>query len=240
MPGDGNKQSPARLISIAAHELKAPIAAIEGYLRIIRDKSAGDNPKAYEEMIDRCLIRAGEMRNLISDFLDLGRLESGQARREAIRIDAAESVRYILEAMEPLIRDRNITVTLNVGNDACLIADPQDMQVILRNLLSNAVKYNVDGGRIDIDIHSQDDTIIIVVTDTGIGIASDDQKQIFREFSRVKNGSTRNIPGSGLGLWIVKQLVEHYRGRIDLTSAPGKGTAVTVVLPRNMDTFKRG
>jgi signal transduction histidine kinase len=112
------------------------------------------------------------------------------------------------------------------------MADPGDMEIVFNNLISNAVKYNKFGGKADITIDSSDTDAIIIFSDTGIGITKTDSENLFSEFVRIKNEKTRNISGSGLGLSIVKKVVELYHGTIKVESTPDVGTTFTIRLPK--------
>jgi signal transduction histidine kinase len=110
------------------------------------------------------------------------------------------------------------------------------MEIVLNNLISNAVKYNYDGGQVDITLGRDTDGVHIQVSDTGIGMKKEDTEKLFQEFVRIKNDQTKNITGSGLGLSIVKKVVDLYGGRIDVDSQPEKGSTFTVFLP--IKTYK--
>jgi len=219
-----------QFISVLAHELKAPIAAIQGFLQIIRDRSAGDDPAVYEHMVDRSLIRLDGMRKLILDLLDLTRIESGQKKRELTEVDLAAVAREAIESFTPAAGEKNVTVELH-GGPVTLPADRGEIEIILNNLVSNAVKYNRDGGHVDVTL-SDGDAVTIVVADTGIGMTGEEAARLFGEFTRIKNAKTRNILGSGLGLSIVKKLAALYGGSAEVTSQPDVGTTFTITLQR--------
>jgi signal transduction histidine kinase len=117
------------------------------------------------------------------------------------------------------------------------MADPEDMEIIFNNLISNAVKYNRFGGKADITIDSTDNEVILVFTDSGIGISEADRENLFTEFMRVRNERTKNISGSGLGLSIVRKVIELYHGTIKVESTPDVGTVFTVRLPKKPVTI---
>jgi signal transduction histidine kinase len=112
------------------------------------------------------------------------------------------------------------------------MADPDDMEIVFNNLISNAVKYNKIGGKAEITIDSSDSEAILIISDTGIGITKNDTENLFTEFVRIRNEKTRNILGSGLGLSIVKKVVELYHGTIKVDSTPDVGTVFTIRLPK--------
>jgi signal transduction histidine kinase len=219
-----------QLISVLAHELKAPLAAVEGYLRILKDKSAGDDPKVYDHMVERTLVRTEGMRKLIIDLLDMTRIESGQKQREFTDVDLAEAARTALETVSAEAAGRAITLHLGAEAPLRLWADRGEIEMILNNLITNAVKYNRDGGRVDVALRRDDGAVVIAVTDTGIGMTGEEAERLFDDFVRIKNEKTRHILGSGLGLAIVRKLAALYDGQAWVTSQPDVGSTFTVVL----------
>jgi signal transduction histidine kinase len=222
-----------QFISVLAHELKAPIAAIMGYLRIMQDRSAGDDPEVYEQMVDRCAIRLEGMQKLIYDLLDLTRIESGQKKREVSRVDLVEAARRSVETVQPDADTRDIDVNLHAPESLEMTGDLGELEIIFNNLVSNAVKYNRDGGTVDITITATDEEVTISVADTGIGMSAEDVERLFGEFVRIKNARTRNILGSGLGLSILKKLIHLYDGDVRVESEPDAGTTFHVTLKRH-------
>lgn len=218
-----------QFISVLAHELKAPLGAIEGYLYILKDPTTGQDPATRDKAVDRCIVRLGGMRKLILDLLDLTRLESGQRRREIQDVDLTETARASIETMTPDAAARGISMELDSPGDAVVIpADRSEMEIVMNNLVSNAVKYNRDGGRVGISIRRKGSRIILSVSDTGIGMTPEESAKLFREFVRIKNEKTRNILGSGLGLSIVQKIANMYGGTVEVESAPDVGSTFRV------------
>ena len=222
-----------QFISMLSHELKAPLAAIEGYLRIVRDRGAGDNQAAYDHMIDRSLIRLEGMRKLIFDLLDLTRIESGQKARQFAELDLHEVAEAVIETFAPQAAERKIEIDLLVGEGLVMSGDHGELEIILNNLVSNAIKYNREGGKVTIAIGGDDATVEIVVKDTGIGMTAEEAGKLFDDFVRIKNDQTRNILGSGLGLSTVHKLARLYGGDATVTSEPDVGSTFTVRLKRH-------
>lgn len=225
------KQIRFQFLSVLSHELKSPLNAIEGYLKIMEEKQAGENIADYMSMIDRSLVRIKGMRNLIIDMLDLTRLESGKKKRALCEIDINELAILTIDTIMPMAIQHNITIDSNIEKGITIEADHDELEIIFNNLLSNAVKYNRDGGKVSLNITSNDANITMTVSDTGIGISKEDLPKLFEEFSRIKNSDTRNITGTGLGLSITKKMVELYNGTIEVDSKPNFGTSFKVVLP---------
>lgn len=220
-----------KFLTLLSHELKSPLNAIEGYLKLMQEKQAGDNIDDYQDMIDRSLSRVKSMRNLIMDLLDLTRIDSGKKKRDLRELDLELIAKSAIDGMTPLAVQRDVKLTLDIKDPQPIMADAEEMEIIFNNLISNAVKYNKDGGSVNCVIRSTSGELIVKVIDTGFGIDKEDIPKLFQEFSRIKNASTRNISGSGLGLSIVKKLVELYNGGIEVESTPGQGTTFTLSFP---------
>jgi signal transduction histidine kinase len=220
-------------ISVLGHELKAPLAAIEGYLNILRDHALGVDLESYDSAVHRCLVRCEGMRKLIADLLDLTRIESGQRKREVVRVDLREIARQAIETVRPVAQQQEIAIELQSPEQVCLMADRGELEIIFNNLLSNAVKYNRPGGRVDVRLTTDDGRATIAVSDTGIGLTAEEAAKLFNDFVRVRNDKTRNILGSGLGLSVVKKLALLYGGDVAVTSTPDVGSTFTVVLQRD-------
>jgi two-component system, sensor histidine kinase and response regulator len=219
-----------QFISVLAHELKSPLAAIEGYLQIVRSHANGEDLPAYDPIIDRSMIRLDGMRKLIIDLLDMTRIESGEKQRDLAEVDVASLALRVVDSNLPEAQKRNISITLDVESPLNMVADSGEIEIILNNLISNAVKYNRDNGRVEVGICDQGEKIVITVSDTGIGMTEDEAGKLFNDFVRIKNEKTRSILGSGLGLSIVKKLAQLYGGTATVTSAPDVGSTFTVIL----------
>jgi signal transduction histidine kinase len=213
-------------ISVLSHELKAPINAIEGYLKILRQ----DEPPERQHMVDRSLIRLDGMRKLIFDLLDLTRIESGQKQRNFTTVDLQASANAAIELFTPEAAGRGIEVTLKAQGPVVLQADSEEIDIILNNLISNAVKYNRDGGTVTVGIAGDGDGARITVADTGIGLTPEEACRLFNEFVRIKNDDTLKIMGSGLGLSTVRKLAQLYSGEATVKSRKGAGSTFTVTL----------
>ena len=221
-----------QFISVLAHELKAPLAAIEGYLQIIRSHASGEDLPAYDHIIDRSMIRLDGMRKLIIDLLDMTRIESGEKQRDLAEVDVASLARRAMDTNLPEAQKRNITINLDTASPLYMTADSGEIEIILNNLISNAVKYNRDNGRVDVRIEAQEEKIIFTVSDTGIGLTTEEADRLFNDFVRIKNEKTRTVMGSGLGLSIVRKLAQLYGGEAAVSSTPNVGSTFTVTLNR--------
>lgn len=225
------KQIRFQFLSVLSHELKSPINAIEGYLRIMQEKQVGENIDNYKSMIERSMERIKGMRTLIMDMLDLTKIESGKKTQNLKNIDLIEIARLTIDTMSPLAIQRNVSINIDFPENLQYFADASEIEIIFNNLISNAVKYNKENGKVDFIIRKKNNQIEIIVEDTGIGISEEDQKSLFQEFVRIKNQKTQQISGSGLGLSILKKIVDMYDGEIILTSKEDVGTKFEITLP---------
>lgn len=228
---DAGEKQRFQFLSVLSHELKSPINAIEGYLKLMQDKQAGEEIDNYREMIDRSLERIKGMRSLISDLLDLTRMESGEKTRNLRKMDIVEIAKSVIDSFEPMATQKNIRIELDSDDNIYMNADKNEIEIILNNLVSNAVKYNKEDGKVFITMKQTEDQVVVEVEDTGIGMKEEDQQLLFQDFVRIKNTQTKFIPGSGLGLSIAKKMVDLYKGDIQVESEPDKGTKFTVTFP---------
>ncbi|GHU54660.1 sensor histidine kinase [Clostridia bacterium] len=212
----------------ASHELKTPITSIMGFSQMLENGLI--NVQMCKEICARISTESQRMNSLIMDILTISRLESGTAVTETENVDLGEVARHVSEALAFQASEANVKVTLDCSV-VYLNANRQQMYDLLNNLVDNAIKYNVPNGSVTVSVQSQNRGAIITVTDTGIGIASAVQSRIFERFYRANTSGGKTVAGTGLGLAIVKHIVSGLSGEIELESAVGKGTKVTVILP---------
>jgi signal transduction histidine kinase len=215
-----------------SHELRTPLNAVIGFSEVLLQRMFGDlNPKQDEYLKD--IYASGQhLLSLINDILDLSKIEAG-------RMELAPAPFHLPSALEnavTLVRERAARhgITLQVDVDPRLgelVGDERKVKQVVLNLLSNAVKFTPEGGRISLKAHRLDSTVEIAVTDTGIGIAPEDQAAIFEEFRQVGSDEARKQEGTGLGLTLAKKFVELHGGRIWVESKLGSGSTFTFTLP---------
>ena len=171
------------------------------------------------------------------DLLDFTKIRLERKEEKIQEVNLAEVAKGAIVTAQPFAIQMDVNINLDVRSDVIIMADPDDMEIVFNNLISNAVKYNKIGGKAEITIDESDGEAILIFTDTGIGISKNDTENLFAEFVRIKNEKTRNISGSGLGLSIVKKVVELYHDTINVDSTPDEGTVFTIRLPKKQITI---
>ncbi len=225
------KQIRFQFLSVLSHELKSPINAVEGYLKLMQEKRNGENIVDYTDMINRSLTRIQEMRNLILDLLDFTRIESGKKARNIKPLYLCEIARESIDLVQPISIQKDIDIHLNCNEKISYKADKQELEIIFNNLLSNAVKYNKQGGRIDVNLSKEKGFVTVSVADTGIGMEQTDIEKLFEDFVRIKSEQTKHISGTGLGLSIVKKIADLYGASVQVESKPGEGSNFIIRFP---------
>jgi len=221
----------SQFVNMAAHELKAPLTAIQGYLEMVVDKTLGDEPETYDNYLRRSLERSKTLITLINDLLNISRIQAGKVRREIERLDLSQQARSSADFFANEIEKRELTLETEFAEGLIIEADQEEIQRLLTNLISNAIKYNRPQGSISLSTSRDKGYARLVVRDTGIGMKPEEKERLFEEFFRAKNPHTRSITGTGLGLTLVKKIVDGYAGRIEAESEYEKGTTFTIYLP---------
>lgn len=217
-------------ISVLAHELKAPLNAVESYLKLMKSGVAAD-PKAIDHAVTRSLVRIQGMRKLIFDLIDMTRIESGTKARSLVEEDLVELARTGLELQEPLAADRGIAMRLEASGKVMARVDRAELEIVIANLLSNAVKYNKDGGSVTLRVGRDAQAVRIEVEDTGVGLTEKESAKLFNDFVRIRNDRTRGIEGSGLGLSTLKKIAGLYGGDVSVKSEANVGSTFTFTWP---------
>jgi two-component system sensor histidine kinase/response regulator len=218
-----------QFIRLVTHELKAPVAAIETYLTLIlKDYVA---PEEQSEILEKCIIRAREERRLIDDLLELGQLES-DVTFQLVPVNPGEVLQDVVAEFGEEVELKALDLVLDIGPEIPEIqAVPEQVKSLWSNLVSNAIKYTPQGGRISLSLQREKDYLVGQVKDTGIGIAEGDYQRLFSEFFRARNAVDSGVPGTGLGLVIVKRVIESLHGTISVDSEINSGTTFRFRIP---------
>ena len=212
----------------AGHELKTPLTAISGFAELLENGLVPKDKKDY--YIGKILTEAKRMSTIISDILEISSLENKTVIEEVTECRLSEICTAVKECLEPSAQAKNVTVNIS-GEGFSVRAAYKHIYELVENIVSNAVKYNKDGGKVDITLRNVGEIGCIYVQDNGIGIPKDSLSRVFERFYRVDKGRSTKEGSTGLGLSIVKHIVNCYGGTVTLDSELGKGTLVCVRLP---------
>lgn len=219
-------------VSMASHELRSPLTDMKGYIELLSEKQekniTDEESKHYTNNIQLSIAR---LDGLVNDMLEVSRLEGNRIPMKMEVFDPIHSIDESIEEMLPFAKKKNIILYREKSEISGFIyADKERCKQVFINLISNALKYTEEG-EVKIIPSVKGDMYTVTFADTGIGISSEDQKKLFQKFSRIKNEKTTGIVGTGLGLWIITQLVKKMEGKITVESIEGVGSHFSVHFP---------
>jgi two-component system phosphate regulon sensor histidine kinase PhoR len=225
----------ADFVANASHELRTPLAALLGFIETLQG-SAREDSKARARFLAIMQEQARRMARLIDDLLSLSRIELNAHRRPDTPVDLAPIVRQVADGLETLARDRGVTVNIDNANAMTVLGDHDELVRVFENLVENALKYGAAGRRVDIKLGQGSSAegepeAQVSVRDYGPGIAPEHLPRLTERFYRVDVTESRAQGGTGLGLALVKHILNRHRGRLTIESAPGAGAVFTVHLP---------
>src|SRR5262249_9620872 len=222
----------SEFLATMSHELRTPLNAVIGFSEVLLDKMFGELNAKQGEYVQDILTSGRHLLSLINDILDLAKIEAGRMELELSTFDLPALVESTLILIRERANSHGLQINLDMSPQlADVTADVRKVKQILLNLLSNAMKFTQRGGRIAVQARHQDGMVAISVSDTGIGIASEDQALIFEEFRQARGDYPRKHEGTGLGLALVKKFVELHGGQIWVESEVNKGSTFTFTLP---------
>lgn len=237
----------AEFISTASHEMRTPVASIEGYLGLALNPQTATIDARAKQYLEAAHSASQHLGHLFKDLLDVTKLDDNRLKAHLVPVDAVEAVQRIASEREKDMAAKKLKFSFGTP-DAPVALDKKRLEPkvymatdldflheIIDNLIENAIKYTPEGGEIWVNARGDGDKVLINVTDTGIGISNEDAGHIFQKFYRVDNSQTRQIGGTGLGLYLVKQRVEALGGRVWVESGFGDGSTFFVSLPRISD-----
>jgi signal transduction histidine kinase len=218
------------LIALVSHELRTPLTSIVGYLELVQEDE-DELKKEHRSHLEVVQRNAQRLLGLVSDLLFAAQVQAGRVTLETGFVSMSELVDEAVATALPTAADRQISITVHASDVAHVIGDRQRLAQVLDNLLSNALKFTPPNGSVVVSMFPRDTTVLIEVSDTGLGISPADQKKLFTRFFRTEAAVQKAIKGTGLGLSIVKAIVEGHGGEITVESAEGKGATFRIVLP---------
>lgn len=223
----------SEFISMVSHELRTPLTSIQGYVDLIlTDEALGELTELQREFLEIVRNNARRLTSIVNDLLDLSSMESGKLELHRKPLDITLLIRKLLPSFQPGWDARRQTFTLHLPEKAPMVlGDAERVTQILSNLLSNAHKYTPDEGHINLSVEIAEPVARVEVTDSGIGLSTEEQARLFTRFYRAHNPTTEAVGGTGLGLVITRSLVEMQGGEIQVSSEPGHGSTFGFTLP---------
>jgi len=218
-------------ISMASHELRTPLTIIRGYTEEVKEKVGSGDPEVNQSL-ERIDLSAKQLDELVTDMLDVSRIEQGRMKLNLEKILPLNLIKEIVDSYKIVAQEKGLELSFeNNGAEAINIkVDPARLKQVVVNMVGNAIKYTIKGS-ITVKLSKVGKSFEIRVSDTGMGISSDEQKNLFQKFYRIQNSEVQAIRGTGLGLWITKQMVELMGGVISVESIKGVGTHFIVRFP---------
>jgi signal transduction histidine kinase len=225
------EQSKSQFLNLASHELRGPITVIRGYLSMAESGSLGKLSSELQQVLPLLISRADEMNALVEQMIEAARLEEGRLELHPEQTDLREIAKRALEQVRPLADSKHQLVIDSPEEQVNVVVDPERVATIVSNLLSNAIKYSPAGGEVRCSVYRESRMAKVRVSDRGVGIASRDMPRLFTRFGRINNKATNHIPGTGLGLYLSRELARMHGGDLTVESVPGKGSTFTLMVP---------
>jgi two-component system phosphate regulon sensor histidine kinase PhoR len=220
-------------VSAVSHELRTPLTSIKGYASILMTGKVGDIPKEVKERLEKINKHSDSLVTLINELLDISRIESGKVDMKFQAENIKDIVDTVADLLAPQLKQKELELSLNLpAGLPGVYVDIRQIERVFINLVGNAIKFTPEKGKITIRAKDIDDKIQIDIEDTGTGIAQSDLEKIFDEFYRVDNIVNQSLKGSGLGLTLVKYIVEAHKGKVWVKSQLGKGSIFSFTLPK--------
>ena len=219
-------------LALTTHDLRSPLTVISGVINFFTSGRLGELTPEQKNMVQMMERNTQNLIELVNDLLDASKLESGTLRLETVEVDLRGLTEELREQMQPLAREKEIALEEAIPVDLPPVrADHAKLRRVLVNLLSNALKFTPKGGRVELNAAREGDTVRVSVADTGVGMAPDDVADIFDKYTQARSRATRSEKGTGLGLYITRQLVELHGGKISVVSEIGRGSTFSFTIP---------
>lgn len=225
------EQAKTEFVLLASHQLRTPLAAVKWNTELLVSSPVGQLTRIQLEYLKQITVGIQRMIDLVSALLDVARLELGTLTVESELVDVGSVIKSVLQELAPEIQRKHLDVTEQYGKISTMSFDPRLMRIITQNLINNALNYTPEGGKIKISVEVKDEQLFFTVSDTGVGIPAHQQGQIFTKLFRANNVRTLDTTGTGLGLYLVKSILDRVGGTISFDSKEGKGTTFAVKLP---------
>jgi two-component system cell cycle sensor histidine kinase PleC len=226
-------QTKSKFLANMSHELRTPLNAIIGFSEIMESGMFGSlGSEKYQEYCHDILTSGHYLLEVINDILDMSKIEAGRMKLDMESLDLSKTLLESLRVVSGRADDKNLELDADIDGEISIVADRRATKQIIVNLLSNAVKFTPDGGKVIVRSRVVEDSVVLLIADTGIGIAPQSLQRLGRPFEQVESQLTKTYHGSGLGLAIARSLTNLHGGSMRLRSKLGAGTVVRVSLPR--------
>jgi two-component system cell cycle sensor histidine kinase PleC len=227
-------QTKSKFLANMSHELRTPLNAIIGFSEIMGSGMFGTlGSEKYQEYCHDILTSGHYLLEVINDILDMSKIEAGRMKLDMEQLDLSKTLAESLRVVSGRADDKNLLLNADIEGTIAVVADRRAIKQVIVNLLSNAVKFTPEGGKVVVRCRVRDDSILLLIADTGIGIAPQSLARLGRPFEQVESQLTKTYHGSGLGLAIARSLTNLHGGSMRLRSKLGAGTVVCVSLPRD-------
>lgn len=224
----------SEFVSITAHQLRTPLSAIKWTLKMFLEGDLGKVSKEQEEFLEKTYGSNERMINLINDLLNVTRIEEGRYLHDLVLIDIDKTIQYLIDMQEVGAKEKGVKLEYKKPKKKLpnIKADEEKISLAIQNLIDNAIKYTPKGGEVIVSLKDKKEGLEISVKDNGIGIPKNQQKRVFTKFFRAGNALKVDTDGSGLGLFIVKNIVRAHNGKVSFKSRKDKGTTFSILLPK--------
>jgi signal transduction histidine kinase len=223
----------SRFLSVISHELRTPLTSVLNLSRLLLDRVAGDLTEDQERQLTLIRNSVQGLTEMVNELLDLAKIEAGKTTLRLTRISVADLLTLLRGVFRPVLQNNAVSLVFDEPPPSLTVCtDEGKLSQVLRNFVANAVKFT-DRGEIHVTVSvDEPDTVTFAVSDTGVGIAPEDQALVFQEFAQVDNPRQRYVKGTGLGLSLSRRIAQLLKGRIGVTSEPGVGSTFWIAIPR--------
>jgi PAS domain S-box-containing protein len=218
-------------LEVASHELRAPLGVVRGYISMMEDGTLGAVGPHVGPVLPLLRAKLDDMNRLINDMLETARIEDSALQLRVAPLDLRDTVHAAVRSLEPLAEDGHRLITSTPGRSVTVTGDPSRLGMVLTNLVHNALKYSPDGGEVRVTCTAEEGRAQVAVADQGLGIAPESLCMLFTRFGRVVTPGTAGIGGTGLGLYLARDLARRHGGDVTVESEPGRGSTFTLTLP---------
>lgn len=225
------EKAKGEFLNLASHELRAPMTVIKGYLTMFAAGTLGEMPPKAASIFPMLVAKSDEITSMLEQMIEASRLEEGRMALKKQRVDIVQLTEDAINQMEPLIADRRAITFDKPAHEVWSEVDPDRYHIVVRNLISNAVKYSPAGSDVAVRLKPDGTHATLEVTDSGVGIAKEDQARLFTRFGRIENKATTHVSGTGLGLWLSREIARMHDGELKVDSEVGRGSTFTLEIP---------